>query len=163
MLGELHRVADQVDEDLLEHPAVAAGRRQVADADRHSAVWLRPLELLTDGPGHRRHVDRHAFELLAAEPRQREQIVDQAPHLARVVADDPQQALTVGVESARVLLHEQSSEAMAALHCLPDEISSFLSNLTADYNVTELGKRTARTFCINVLAVPASRAKEVEV
>ena len=66
-------------------------------------------------------------------------------------------------KDAPVLLFEQSSEAMAALHCLPDEISSFLSNLTADYNVTELGKRTARTFCINVLAVPASRAKEVEV
>src|SRR2546422_851232 len=69
MLGELQRVADQVDEDLLEHPAVAAGRRQVADADRHRAVWLRPLKLPTDSPGNRRHVDRHAFELLAAEPR----------------------------------------------------------------------------------------------
>src|SRR5437879_5690662 len=103
-LAELERVADQVDEELLQHPAVAAGRRQVADADRDGAVGLRPLQLLADGPGERGHVDGHAFELLAAESREGEEVVDEPPHLPHVVADDPEEALATRIQGPRVPL-----------------------------------------------------------
>src|SRR3989442_4342578 len=111
-LAELEGVADQVDEELLQHPAVAAGRRQVADADRDEAVGLRPLQRLADGPGARAHVARHAFELLAAEPREGEQVVDEPPHLPHVVANDPEEALAIRIEGARMLLREQPGEAV---------------------------------------------------
>jgi FkbM family methyltransferase len=63
-------------------------------------------------------------------------------------------------EDAPVLLFEQSSEAMAALSCGPNEVASFLSGLRAEYKITELGQRDGGTFCVNVLAVPASRGQE---
>jgi hypothetical protein len=66
-------------------------------------------------------------------------------------------------KDAPVLLFEQSSEAMATLCCRPEHVTAFLSDLRADYKITYLGQRTGDTFCINVLATPASRAQEVEV
>lgn len=66
-------------------------------------------------------------------------------------------------KDAPVLLFEQSSEAMAALCCRPDDVVTFLSGLAAEYTITELGRRSAGKFCVNVLAVPASRAQEHEV
>lgn len=66
-------------------------------------------------------------------------------------------------KDAPVLLFEQSSEAMAALCCQPGDVTTFLSGLRADYKITELGQRSGDTFCINVLAVPASRAQGLEV
>jgi FkbM family methyltransferase len=66
-------------------------------------------------------------------------------------------------KDAPVLLFEQSSEAMTALCCQPDDVTTFLTGLRADYQITELGQRSEDTFCVNVLAVPASRAQELEV
>lgn len=66
-------------------------------------------------------------------------------------------------KDAPVLLFEQSSEAMAALCYRPDDMIAFLSGLAAKYTITELGRRNGDKFCVNVLAVPASRAQEHEV
>jgi FkbM family methyltransferase len=65
-------------------------------------------------------------------------------------------------KDAPVLLFEQSSQAMAALSCRPSEVNTFLSGLRAQYEITEIGQRNADTFCISVLAVPASRAQDRE-
>lgn len=66
-------------------------------------------------------------------------------------------------KDAPVLLFEQSSEAMAALCVRRDDVITFLSGLTADYRIMELGRRSEDRFCINVLAVPASRPQECKV
>ena len=60
-------------------------------------------------------------------------------------------------KDAPVLLFEQSSEAMAALAYRPDDMTSVPFGLAAEYKIMELGRRNKDKFCINVLAVPASR------
>src|SRR3989441_2809900 len=85
--GELQRVGEQVDKDLLEQRWISLAVRQLRDLDGHRP----PVELRAEigqgltgdvGGGH-----PLPFQGLSTQSRKREEVVDQTPHLHGILAD----------------------------------------------------------------------------
>ena len=109
---ELPGVADEVRQDLPDEGAVGESRRQGHDRDRHAALRLEAPQLF-----HRRlrqggHVDAGLLQVASPQPREREEVVDELPHLPGIRADHAEDALAFGIEVVGVVLEEDARIAV---------------------------------------------------
>ena len=109
--GEFPGIAEQVFEHRAHQARVALDTqpRGDVDADRPRRVLL--AELLADHQGQRGEVHRAALERLAADPRQREQVVDQLAHAMHGGAHPAQQLLGLVVQVVAVVGAEDGAVA----------------------------------------------------
>src|SRR6266850_4205804 len=108
----LDRVRQQVHPHLLEQHPVAPCWAQIADDDFGSRrVGACPDfgESLFDSLG---HISACGLDGLAPQPRERQQVIDELPHLPAVVANDLQQPAALVVELVPIILLEDASEAV---------------------------------------------------
>src|SRR5438093_12056288 len=88
------------------------GRWQRGDRDVDRAVPLTPAQPVRDALHGVRHIDGRGLQLLAAEARESEEVVDQLAHSPGVLVDDAQEALRLGLELGAVILEENTGEAV---------------------------------------------------
>ena len=86
-LGELDRIRQQVHQHLPYHRAIAAGRGERFEATFNIALGGCALELVENRPGQLVHIDYRRRHLIAPQPGESQQIVDQLPHSFRAPGD----------------------------------------------------------------------------
>ena len=85
--GIFNRIGKQIDPDLFHQHGIARAGRQFAEAEIHLAALPLRFQFLPGFLHHAGAIHRLTFERQSAEPREREQIVNQPAHLLAAVAD----------------------------------------------------------------------------
>src|SRR2546421_2586470 len=109
--AELECVRDEVQEQMLELAGVGGDRRQSVTGDGRARLIDRELEVRERAVEHRVHISRREPRAAGANPRERQQILDQALHPERAVERVADELVRVGVELPLVTLAEQLHEA----------------------------------------------------
>src|SRR5581483_2915052 len=109
---ELPGVADEVHEDLPDEPAVGERREQRSDVHARASLGIETPRLRDHRERQGGHVHAGLLETLPPHTREREQVVDQAPHLSCVFPHDAENPAAVVVQPRPVILDEDAREAV---------------------------------------------------